>query len=649
MLLFALLLVLCNAKVYAADMDTYTIDPEPGSSVQEISTVKITFPNATWGMLSNVSLSRMGDIKLTNKDNPTQQYGVVERTYGSFGDPTVTLKFGNAFGASGTAVVITDEGTWNLVIPAGVLKDCDEILCPEINVDFIIGGEPANDMTRYALDPSSGEVSKISSIKVSFPDTGIWGIDAPDVSGITLTKQGYPTKVYNVVRYDYIGTDYAILYFDLADAEVKEAMDIVEAGTYELNIPANSFKKCFAEEYNSQIKATYTIPSVGGDYMSDCNVTPAAGHLEKISTVTLTFNSQVGQAQYVEDADYSTIKIIKKGSEPKTVYNCVNVARHSGNQYSFVLSFAPEGETDAAEILKRGEYLLSIPSGLFYFPLGGTDWKNNAMSILYTIDAPTSATSLEEYTIDPEDGKELESFASVQLTFPGTTQGLQYPFDDLSNVKLVVRTFEDDAENEYGTVGSEFSVSNDKVVKLAFAQPTEPFTAPGEYTVTIPSGTFYEDGNPNATNTDISVTYTIPLPKILAESISLDETEKTIEEGMEFTLTATVLPEDATNKTVEWSSSDTSVATVDEEGKVTVIGVGECQIIAKTTDGTELTAECRLSATASGIDSVLAGTGIRYDVYSVNGILVKGNATADDVKKLAAGIYIINGKKYIIK
>jgi hypothetical protein len=49
-------------------------------------------------------------------------------------------------------------------------------------------------------------------------------------------------------------------------------------------------------------------------------------------------------------------------------------------------------------------------------------------------------------------------------------------------------------------------------------------------------------------------------------------------------LTATVAPENATNKTVTWRSSDSTVATVDSSGLVTVVGNGMATITATTTD-----------------------------------------------------------------
>ena len=65
---------------------------------------------------------------------------------------------------------------------------------------------------------------------------------------------------------------------------------------------------------------------------------------------------------------------------------------------------------------------------------------------------------------------------------------------------------------------------------------------------------------------------------IPVESITLNKTEAEIFVGAEEKLTATVLPEDATNKDVTWTSSDTTIATVDSNGKVTAKSVGTATI-----------------------------------------------------------------------
>ena len=81
----------------------------------------------------------------------------------------------------------------------------------------------------------------------------------------------------------------------------------------------------------------------------------------------------------------------------------------------------------------------------------------------------------------------------------------------------------------------------------------------------------------------------------LATSISLDKTEVSLEVAETTMLTATVLPETATNKSVAWTSSNEAVATVDANGVVTAIALGEAVIAATTTDGSDLSASCQVT------------------------------------------------------
>ncbi|MBO5748112.1 MAG: Ig-like domain-containing protein, partial [Muribaculaceae bacterium] len=79
------------------------------------------------------------------------------------------------------------------------------------------------------------------------------------------------------------------------------------------------------------------------------------------------------------------------------------------------------------------------------------------------------------------------------------------------------------------------------------------------------------------------------------DSITLDKSEAYLIVGEQISFKATVLPENATNKSVTWTSSNTSVATVDANGKVTAVAVGEATITATTTDGSNLSASCTVT------------------------------------------------------
>ena len=80
--------------------------------------------------------------------------------------------------------------------------------------------------------------------------------------------------------------------------------------------------------------------------------------------------------------------------------------------------------------------------------------------------------------------------------------------------------------------------------------------------------------------------------------VTLNKTELSLTVGGTETLTATVAPENATNKAVKWTTSDQKIATVDENGKVTAVAAGTATITATTEDGGK-TASCKV--TVSGI------------------------------------------------
>ena len=75
---------------------------------------------------------------------------------------------------------------------------------------------------------------------------------------------------------------------------------------------------------------------------------------------------------------------------------------------------------------------------------------------------------------------------------------------------------------------------------------------------------------------------------VKAESISLNEHSVNLMIGDTLSLTATVLPENASTKTVVWSSNNPDVASVNDEGLVTALTTGTAIISATTTDGTVL-------------------------------------------------------------
>ncbi len=103
------------------------------------------------------------------------------------------------------------------------------------------------------------------------------------------------------------------------------------------------------------------------------------------------------------------------------------------------------------------------------------------------------------------------------------------------------------------------------------------------------------DGNVSAT---CKVTVSPEEPAVIeADSITLSAVSAGMLIGESLTLTATVLPENTTDKTVTWTSSESSIAGIDDNGTVTALSAGTAAITASTVNGR--TAECSITVQAA--------------------------------------------------
>ena len=93
--------------------------------------------------------------------------------------------------------------------------------------------------------------------------------------------------------------------------------------------------------------------------------------------------------------------------------------------------------------------------------------------------------------------------------------------------------------------------------------------------------------------------------EVPVESVTLNATSLELMKGTSATLSALVEPWEATD-TIVWSSSDNTVATVDNNGKVTAVAKGECVITAAASSNPEVKATC--DVTVNVVDTTLFGT-----------------------------------------
>ena len=155
---------------------------------------------------------------------------------------------------------------------------------------------------------------------------------------------------------------------------------------------------------------------------------------------------------------------------------------------------------------------------------------------------------------------------------------------------------------------------------------------PGTVTITATAG-----GKKATCTVKVEERY-IPVTEIV-----LNYTEATIHVGETLELTATILPENATDQMITWKSSNTKVAAIRRK-VVTGIAEGTAIITAKSDDGVEATCVITVKL-PDGIENVTDEK--RMTIYDVTGRLVRQDVKSTD--GLEQGVYIINGRKTVIK
>ncbi|MBQ0068305.1 MAG: Ig domain-containing protein, partial [Bacteroidales bacterium] len=224
---------------------------------------------------------------------------------------------------------------------------------------------------------------------------------------------------------------------------------------------------------------------------------------------------------------------------------------------------------------------------------------------MYINDFSIEAGETKQVSINLDNTTALSAF-QLELYLP---EGLTMALDSRGRLHCGVNTdraddhtltFKDRGNGQYNA--TYYSTNSYDIIgnsgEIAYFYVTAADNFSGTATVSLKE-IYVSDAAGNMTKLDdSSCTVTVTNSTIKATSISLDKTTATLTTGETTTLTATVLPGNATDKSVTWTSSNTAVATVDVNGKVTAVASGTATITVKTADGTNLTATCAVTVNA---------------------------------------------------
>ena len=173
------------------------------------------------------------------------------------------------------------------------------------------------------------------------------------------------------------------------------------------------------------------------------------------------------------------------------------------------------------------------------------------------------------------------------------------------------------------------------LVLLTFNCKVDTDCAYGEKEVTVTVQDFCDNDVNALPYTVVPSKVTVSAAATPATGITLDKTALEMLVGDTVTLTATVTPAAATDKTVTWSSSDTSVATVDN-GKIKAVGKGTATITAKTVNNK--TAACEVTVYGE-ISVPTAISGLIYNGSEQIGVAEGTGYTLSGHKATNAGSY----------
>ena len=157
--------------------------------------------------------------------------------------------------------------------------------------------------------------------------------------------------------------------------------------------------------------------------------------------------------------------------------------------------------------------------------------------------------------------------------------------------------------------------------------------------VGVPTGKEFGEAVITAQSSNVSVKATCTvkvLPAVLITSLTLNKSEVAMNVGDEEPLTVTGTPTTATNKTINWTSSNTAVASVTSAGKVIAAGKGTTVIKAEATDGSGKYASCVVTVNNIQILNIYLDKSSfdlsEGDTAAVKATLYPTNATTQTIK-----------------
>ena len=638
-------------------------EPEPEPSVKLECTPDPSIPLASLETVSVSFVDYSGQILVYNDGAVYDEEGnKVATTTASGGAQPLVLNVSPAITKAGEYTIRYNEG--DLVVYAGGLTNI-----PAFEITYTVDG--SEDSGEGGGDEPSGTENPF----IFTPDPSVAQTSLKEISFYLNPELGYDgfwcniggTPTFDVYFNEEVAPKYSVTYSaDWGNYKLTFDNQVTENGTYTIKFNEGDFTcyKGSSMENTAAFTITYTIE--GGSSLPEVvyDLDPISIDPENNAKInsfsSLKVKAFADGTAYFDDS--KEIKIYNSNDEVVgTGIFGIQVNDHSSLRCDFGFGF---------NLTEPGVYTVEIPQGAF----GDQDWSesgyetghaNKELTYTYTIVAPTTY----DYPITLD--KPNAAYASLDK--------FEIWVDDV-NIHPEKGTFQViNADTDAVVAEGVLQDAGYYTPAIACVFDT-PITEAGNYTVIIPQGAFGD--NTWAENNYISGKANAEIRKDYAIGVFYDFEAISITPENNANVSEISAIEIKTN--LSWASAkDNLIWVYDSEDNAVVSGTFTTNmedysslICTFPTPVTELgtytvvipqgtfgddtylaqnyghaNAEIRLTYTVTigtGIDGINAGTN-NLTVYSIDGVCVLRNAKADDLKNLEKGLYIVNGKKMVVR
>lgn len=620
-------LALTSAFVAVAE-PTPTIVPADGAELKSLETITVTYDVD----VDQLEILDESLIEIYSESGLITDYSVVKQLRRA----AITIQFSSPITTPGSYQFFVNSGAFSVAgEESGEIDYAYTILAePEIPDTPAPDPEDIDPMKVISITPEPGVVRSLSSWNIDFDCE--WVLDRTSSAKYTLTCSNPDAEL------PALKSRSTNIYFE-------DNATVITPGTYTLTVGAGKFllgeegKEIPTPEY----KFVYVIEDNGvpdTPYDGTDEITPAQGAVSRIDNIVIAFE---GDVEVINPSN-----IIISDYEDAISANLEAV----GN----TLVLTPE-----KAITRYGQYVLTIDAGSITID----GHLNPAYQYIYIV-AKQNGPWSGSFTAVPANDSAVESIKNVAITFNG-----------INDLTLNSLAKPEDFPALYNSVTGDrimpsINTTAQNTLKVSLYSAV---TAPGEYEIVVPRQFIYLDGE--MMPEDLKVKYFIEKSQNYREVaftfVPSDGATISAMDAIEVTFAAEGLTNVAHNS-FAWgtqaprfvSETGAAVPTIQIK-KLTELSYnfnhtypfstsGEFSLVIPAeyftftfSDGyeqknEEITTTFNVLGT-SAIDAVENVETLSGDVYSALGVCILHNATPDQVKTLPAGLYLINGKKIIVR